>query len=61
MELKANPTLRPQGVVIESKLDKGRGPVATVIVQKGTLVVGQPFVVGPYFGKVRALISDKWR
>ena len=59
MELKANPTLRPQGVVIESKLDKGRGPVATVIVQKGTLVVGQPFVVGPFFGKVRALIDDK--
>ena len=58
MELKANPTLRPQGVVIESKLDKGRGPVATVIVQKGTLIVGQPFVVGPYLGKVRALISD---
>ena len=58
MELKANPTLRPQGVVIESKLDKGRGPIATVIVQKGTLVVGHPFVVGPYFGKVRALIND---
>lgn len=58
MELKANPTLRPQGIVIESKLDKGRGPVATVIVQKGTLSVGQPFVVGPYFGKVRALITD---
>ena len=58
MELKANPTLRPQGIVIESKLDKGRGPVATVIVQKGALTVGQPFVVGPYFGKVRALIND---
>ena len=58
MELKANPALRPQGVVIESKLDKGRGPIATVIVQKGTLIVGQPFVVGPYFGKVRALIND---
>ncbi|KMP11642.1 translation initiation factor IF-2 [Candidatus Nitromaritima sp. SCGC AAA799-C22] len=59
LELKANPKLRPQGVVIESKLDKGRGPVATVIVQKGTLEVGQPFVVGPYFGKVRALINEK--
>ena len=58
LELKANPTLRPQGVVIESKLDKGRGPIATVIVQKGTLIVGQPFIVGPYFGKVRALIND---
>ena len=59
MELKANPTLRPQGVVIESKVDKGRGPVATVMVQKGTLNIGQPFIVGPYFGKVRALINDK--
>ena len=58
MELKANPTLRPQAIVIESRLDKGRGPVATVIVQKGTLSVGQPFVVGPYFGKIRALIGD---
>ncbi|MEE9257971.1 MAG: translation initiation factor IF-2, partial [Nitrospinaceae bacterium] len=59
MELKANPKLRAKGVVIESKLDKGRGPVATLIVQKGTLQVGEPFIVGPYFGKVRALINDK--
>ena len=59
MELKANPKLRTQAVVIESRLDKGRGPVATAIVLKGTLEVGQPFVVGPHFGKVRALISEK--
>jgi translation initiation factor IF-2 len=59
MELKANPSLRGKGVVIESKLDKGRGPIATLVVQSGTLKVGQPFIVGCYFGKVRALIDDK--
>jgi len=59
MELKANPKLRTQAVVIESRLDKGRGPVATAIVLKGTLEVGQPFVVGPHFGKVRALVNEK--
>ena len=59
MELKANPTLRGKGVVIESKLDKGRGPIATMIVESGTLRVGEPFIVGCYFGKVRALIDDR--
>lgn len=59
MELKANASLRGKGVVIESKLDKGRGPIATLIIQSGTLKVGQPFIVGCYFGKVRALIDDK--
>ncbi len=59
MDLKANPTLRARGVVIESKLDKGRGPVATLVVEAGTLRVGDPFIVGPLFGKVRALINDK--
>lgn len=59
MELKANPTLRGKGVVIESKLDKGRGPIATMIIESGTLRVGEPFIVGCYFGKVRALIDDK--
>ena len=59
MELKANSKLRGKGVVIESKLDKGRGPIATLIIQSGTLEVGQPFIVGCYFGKVRALIDDK--
>jgi len=58
MELKANPQLRGRGVVIESKLDKGRGPIATLVVQEGTLKIGQPFIVGCYFGKVRALIDD---
>ena len=58
MELKANPKLRGKGVIIESKLDKGRGPVATLIVESGTLRVGQPFIVGCHFGKVRALIDD---
>ncbi len=59
MDLKANPTLKARAVVIESKLDKGRGPVATLIVQKGTLKIGDPFIVGCYFGKVRALIGDR--
>jgi translation initiation factor IF-2 len=59
MELKANASLRGRGVVIESKLDKGRGPIATLVIQSGTLKVGQPFIVGCYFGKVRALIDDK--
>jgi len=58
MELKANPNVRAKGVIIESKLDKGRGPVATLIVESGTLKVGQPFIVGCHFGKVRALIGD---
>jgi translation initiation factor IF-2 len=59
MELKANPKLRGRGVVIESKLDKGRGPIATIIIESGTLRIGEPFIVGCYFGKVRALIDDK--
>lgn len=59
MELKANPKIRGRGVVIESKLDKGRGPIATLVVESGTLRVGEPFIVGCYFGKVRALIDDK--
>ncbi|MFT4577956.1 MAG: translation initiation factor IF-2 [Nitrospinales bacterium] len=58
MELKANPKLRAKGVIIESKLDKGRGPVATLIVESGTLQIGQPFIVGCHFGKVRALIGE---
>ena len=61
MELKANPKLRAKGVIIESKLDKGRGPVATLVVQSGTLCVGEPFIVGCHFGKVRALIGDSGR
>ncbi|MHB1757809.1 MAG: translation initiation factor IF-2 [Leptospirillum sp.] len=59
LDLKANPDRRAQGVVIESKLDKGRGSVATVLVQKGTLKVGDFVVVGGQFGRVRTLINDK--
>ncbi|MCX7769577.1 MAG: translation initiation factor IF-2 [Proteobacteria bacterium] len=59
MELKANPDKLAKGVVIESKLDKGRGPVATILVQEGTLKVGDPFIVGTYYGRVRSLINDK--
>ena len=59
--LKSNAKLRAKGVIIESKLDKGRGPVATLVVQSGTLYVGEPFIVGCHFGKVRALIGDSGR
>jgi translation initiation factor IF-2 len=59
LELKANPDKMARGTVIEAKLDKGRGPVATVLVQSGTLRVGDFFVTGAQFGKVRALINDK--
>ncbi len=58
LELKADPERLAFGAVVESKLDRGRGPVATVLVQKGTLKIGDPFVSGPHFGKVRALIDD---
>ena len=59
MELKASPTRRASGVVLEAKLDKGRGAVATVLVQQGTLRVGDPFIVGQVNGKVRAMFSDR--
>ena len=59
LELKANPDRAAFGAVIESKLDKGRGPVATVLIQKGTLKIGDPFVAGVHHGKVRALLDDK--
>ena len=58
MELKANPKVRAKGVVIEAKLDKGRGPVATVMVQQGVLTVGSPIIAGVYFGKVRAMSNE---
>jgi len=58
LELKANPNRPMTGTVIEAKLDKGRGPVATVLVQDGTLHVGDAFVVGTNFGHVRAMIND---
>jgi len=59
LELKANPNRAAEGAVIEAKLDTGRGPVATVLVQKGTLRTGDIFVVGEQWGKVRALIDDQ--
>ncbi|CUT08568.1 riboflavin kinase/FMN adenylyltransferase/translation initiation factor IF-2,TIGR00487 [Candidatus Kryptonium thompsonii] len=59
MELKANPKKRARGVVIESKLDKGRGPVGTVLVQTGTLKIGDPFVAGTTFGRVRAMFDER--
>ncbi|WP_058242631.1 translation initiation factor IF-2 [Thalassovita autumnalis] len=59
LELKANPDRAAEGAVIEAQLDVGRGPVATVLVQKGTLKQGDIFVVGEQYGKVRALVDDK--
>ncbi len=61
LELKANPSRRARGLVIEAELDKGRGPVATVLVQKGTLHVGDFISAGASHGKVRAMIDDKGR
>ena len=58
-ELKANPNRRAKGTVVEAKLDKGRGPVATVLVQEGTLKVGDFVIAGTAYGRVRAMISDK--
>ena len=59
LELKANPNRNARGLVIEAQLDKGRGPVATVLVQKGTLKVGDNVVAGSCYGKVRAMLDDK--
>jgi len=61
IELKANPTRNARGIVIEAELDKGRGPVATILVQKGTLNVGDNIVIGASYGKVRAMMDDKGR
>ncbi len=60
-ELKANPKRNASGTVLEAKLDKGRGPVATVLVQDGTLRVGDTLIAGTIVGKVRALIDDRGR
>lgn len=59
LELKANPDKLARGTIIEAKLDRGRGPVATVLVQEGTLRVGDSFVCGVFHGRVRAMIDDK--
>lgn len=60
-ELKANPDRKARGLVIEAELDKGKGPVATILVQKGTLHVGDNVAVGACYGKVRAMMDDKGR
>ncbi len=59
LELKASPTRLASGVVLEAKLNKGRGAVGTILVQQGTLRVGDPFIVGNYYGKVRAMFGDR--
>ena len=61
MELKANPNRKGRGLVIEAELDKGKGPVATVLVQKGTLRVGETIAAGACYGKIRAMMDDKGR
>lgn len=61
MELKANPNRKARGIVIEAQLDKGRGPVATILVQKGTLKVGDSIAIGSAYGKVRAMMDDTGR
>ena len=61
LELKANPDKLARGTIVEAKLDRGRGPVATVLVQEGTLRGGDAFVCGVYYGKVRAMIDDRGR
>ncbi|UCD94112.1 MAG: translation initiation factor IF-2 [Candidatus Zixiibacteriota bacterium] len=59
LDLKADPTIRGQGIVIEANLEKGRGPVSTVIIQKGTAQTGDPIVAGAYSGHVRVMLSDR--
>jgi translation initiation factor IF-2 len=59
LDLRASQTRLASGVVLEAKLDRGRGPVATVLVQQGTLRIGDPFIVGQIFGKVRAMFDDR--
>jgi len=61
LELKADATRKAKGRVIEARLDKGRGPVSTVLIQEGNLEIGDSFVVGQYSGKVRAMLDDKGR
>jgi translation initiation factor IF-2 len=61
LDLKANPKRKATGTVLEAMLDRGRGPVATALIQNGTLRVGDPFIAGDYFGRVRALFDDRGR
>src|SRR4029077_11879822 len=59
LDLKANPTRHAKGTIVEARLDRGRGPVATVLVQEGTLHVGDSFVCGTEYGRIRAMVDDK--
>src|SRR5207248_4740228 len=59
LELKANPKTEPSGVIIESQVDPGRGALATVIIERGTLRVGDAIVCGPHYAKVRAMFDDQ--
>lgn len=59
LDLKADPTIRGQGVVIEANLERGRGPVSTIIIQKGSVKVGDPIVAGSFSGRVRVMLSDR--
>ncbi|HET9418115.1 MAG TPA: translation initiation factor IF-2 [Chthoniobacterales bacterium] len=59
MELKASPTAKPRGTVIEAQVEPGRGPTASVIVQMGTLKIGDPFICGDYAGKIKSLMDDR--
>ncbi len=59
LELKANPDKRAKGTIVEARLDKGRGPVTTVLVQQGTLKIGDPIVAGLHFGRVRSMADDR--
>ncbi len=59
MDLKADPTIRAQGVVVDARLERGRGPVATVLIQKGTCRIGDPIVAGLHSGRIRTLTNDR--
>jgi translation initiation factor IF-2 len=61
LDIKADPIIRGQGIVIEANLEKGRGPSCTVIIQKGTVKVGDPVCAGPYYGRVRAMLNERDR
>lgn len=61
LDLKANPTKLAKGIIVEARLDRGRGPVATVLVQEGTLKVSDPFVCGWHYGRIRAMVDERGR
>ncbi|MDX9856949.1 MAG: translation initiation factor IF-2 [candidate division Zixibacteria bacterium] len=59
LELKADPGIRGQGVIVDSRLERGRGPVATVLIQRGTCAIGDPIVAGMYSGRIRTMVNDR--